>query len=58
MQFTYTDLIQSVASLVDVYPGLLLEDEGFVEMLKVLLKTEASWESCIESLGAYVAENM
>jgi len=43
MKHTATQLISSTASAYGIHPSILIEDDGFVSLLKNLLKENASW---------------
>lgn len=57
MKHTATQLISSAASAYCIHPSILIEDDGFVSLLKDLLKKQASWSVCVEALHTYINEN-
>ena len=57
MKHTATQLISSTASAYGIHPSILIEDDGFVTLLKNLLKENASWPVCVEALHTYINEN-
>ena len=57
MKHTATQLISSTASAYCIHPSILIDDDGFVTLLKDLLKKQASWSVCVETLHTYINEN-
>ena len=57
MKHTATQLIFSTASAYCIHPSILIDDDGFVTLVKDLLKKQASWSVCVEALHTYINEN-
>ena len=57
MKHTATQLISSTASAYGIHPSILIENDGFVTLLKNLLKKNATWSVCVEALHTYINEN-
>jgi hypothetical protein len=57
MKHTATQLISSTANAYGIHPSILIENDGFVTLLKNLLKENASWSVCVEALHTYINEN-
>jgi hypothetical protein len=57
MTHTATQLISSTANAYCIHPSILIENDGFVALLKNLLKENASWSVCVEALHTYINEN-
>ena len=57
MKHTATQLISSTASAYCIHPSILIENDGFVALLKNLLKANVSWSVCVEALHTYINEN-
>jgi hypothetical protein len=50
-------LISNAASAYCIHPSILIEDDGFVALLKNLIQDSASMQVCIEALHTYINEN-